>query len=72
MMMFSSVLMAQEKQEISTADYENTQVEMADDMRSNGKIYVVVAVIVSIFAGLITYTLIIDRKISKLEKEVKD
>ncbi len=72
MLLLASVLTAQEKQEITSADYTNTQVEMADEMRSNGKIYVVVAVIVSIFAGLITYTVIIDRKISKLEKEVKD
>ena len=43
--------------------------EMADAMRSNGKIYVVVAVIVTIFAGLIIYLVRLDRKINKLEKE---
>ena len=43
-------------------------VEMADEMRSNGKIYVVIAVILTILAGLILYVVRLDRKISKLEK----
>jgi hypothetical protein len=37
-------------------------------MRSNGRIYVVVAVIVTILIGLILYLVRLDRKISKLEK----
>lgn len=40
---------------------------MADTFRSNGKIYVVVAVILTIFAGLILYLVRLDRKIDKLE-----
>ena len=44
-------------------------VDMADTMRSNGKIYVVIAVILAIFAGIIIYLMRLDRKISKLEKE---
>jgi len=43
--------------------------EMADAMRSNGKIYVVVAVILVIFAGLILYLIRLDRKINKLEHQ---
>lgn len=43
-------------------------VEMADTLRQNGKIYVVVAVILAIFAGIIIYLIRLDRKISKLEK----
>lgn len=43
-------------------------VEMADEMRSSGKIYVVIAVILTILAGLILYVVRLDRKISKLEK----
>lgn len=43
-------------------------VEMADSFRSNGKIYVVVAVILTIFAGLITYLVRLDKKITKLER----
>lgn len=41
----------------------------ASVMRSNGKIYVVVAVVLTILFGLIAYVIRIDRKISKLEKE---
>ena len=55
---------------ITEEDYSNTSVEMADTMRANGKIYVVVAVVMTVFAGLIFYTVVIDRKISKIEKEV--
>lgn len=43
-------------------------VQMADTMRSNGKIYVVVAVIVTIFAGILLYLIRLDRKLTKLEK----
>ncbi|MCO6359465.1 CcmD family protein [Roseivirga pacifica] len=55
---------------ITEDDYNNTSIEMADTLRSNGKIYVVVGVVMIIFAGVITYMVLIDRKISKLEKEV--
>lgn len=61
---------AQDKYEITDKDYSNTSIEMADAMRSNGKIYVVVAVVMVIFAGLIFYMVQTDRKIAKLEKEV--
>lgn len=44
------------------------EIEMADTMRGNGKIYVVVAVMLTIFAGLIIYLVRLDRKLSKLEK----
>ena len=40
-----------------------------DVMRSNGKIYVVVAVVLTILFGLFAYLIRLDRKISKLEKE---
>jgi hypothetical protein len=44
-------------------------VEMADTMRSNGKIYVVVAVMATILAGLLFYIVRIDRRVTRLEKE---
>jgi hypothetical protein len=47
----------------------NRKVEMADAMRSNGKIYVVVAVLVIILSGLILYVIRLDRKISMLERD---
>ena len=40
----------------------------ADLMRSNGKIYVVVAVCLTILIGLFIYVFLLDRKISRLEK----
>lgn len=48
-----------------------TQVEMADTLRSNGKIYTVVAVILTILLGLFFYLILLDRKISKLETSQK-
>jgi len=44
-------------------------VEMATGMRANGKIYVVVAVLLTILAGLLLYVIRLDRRISRLEKQ---
>lgn len=44
-------------------------VEMADKMRSEGKIYVVIGTIVIVFAGLAIYLFSIDRRLKKIEKE---
>jgi len=51
---------------------DQSQAEMADVMRSNGKIYVVIAVLLVIFLGIIFYLISIDRKVSRLEKEMLD
>lgn len=51
--------------------FANAQAATADSkdiMRSNGKIYVVMAVVVTIVLGLFLYLISLDRKISKLEK----
>ena len=50
---------------------QDSSVDMADTMRKEGKIYVVVAIILTIFAGIIFYLVRLDRKISRLEKEEK-
>lgn len=50
---------------------QDGQIEMASEMRSSGKIYVVVATLVVIFLGIVIYLFSIDRRISKLEKEKK-
>ena len=52
-----------------TAQQQMPKVEMADAMRENGKIYVVVAVLCVIFIGIVLYLISIDRKLKKLEKE---
>lgn len=46
--------------------------EMADALRANGKIYVLVAIILTILAGLFVYLVRLDRKVSRLEKERGD
>jgi len=48
---------------------QDGKVEMADSMRSDGKIYVVIAVILTILGGLIFYVWRLDRKITKLEND---
>lgn len=45
-------------------------VEMADTMRSNGKIYVLVAIALVILVGLVGYLISIDKKVSGLEKRI--
>lgn len=55
---------------LSTASFaQDKDVSVADTMRSNGRIYVVVAVVLTILTGLILYLVRLDRKITKLEKE---
>ncbi|NUM31373.1 MAG: CcmD family protein [Bacteroidetes bacterium] len=39
---------------------------------TNGKIYVVVAVILIIFTGIIIFLISIDRRLTKTEKELKE
>ncbi len=56
-LLYSSIILAQD-----------VKPEMADVMRSNGKIYVVVAVCLTILIGLFLYVFLLDRKISRLEK----
>lgn len=51
------------------AKAQETQPEMADAMRANGKIYVVVLVLATIFAGIILYLVRLDRKITRMEKD---
>lgn len=61
-----------QKQEIAEDDYQNNQVEMADAMRANGKIYVLVAVIATLFAGFLIYVIKTEQKIKKIENSLKD
>ncbi|WP_207632471.1 CcmD family protein [Foetidibacter luteolus] len=51
--------------------YAQSPTESTDFMRSNGKIYVVVAVVVTIVAGIFIYLVSLDKKIKKLEQEDK-
>ena len=47
------------------------EIEMADRLREDGKIWVVVGVILLIFTGVIIYLVRLDLKISRLEKQVR-
>ena len=44
----------------------------ADFLRSTGKIYSVVAVIIVIFAGLAIFLFRLDHKLTKLENQIRD
>jgi CcmD family protein len=51
---------------------QNQPIDMADGLNQSGKIYVVVVVLSIIFIGIVAYLIMLDRKISKLEKEIKN
>lgn len=46
--------------------------EMADTFRSDGKIYVVITVIGMIFVALVVFLIVLERKVSKLEKQINN
>lgn len=48
------------------------EVEMADGLRAEGKIYVIVAIILIILAGLVVYLVLLDKKIKRLEDSVEE
>ena len=56
---------------IFAQDTTTNEIEMADKLYADGRIYVVVAVVATIFAGIIVYLINLDSKISKLEKQIK-
>jgi len=60
----------QDKYEITENDYENENVEMADTMRSEGKIYVVVGIVTLILLALLGYVVKTESKIKKLENQL--
>lgn len=54
----------------SAVCHSHEEVKMADTLRSEGKIYVVVTVVVIILIGIILYLILIDRKVSNMEKKL--
>lgn len=69
LVLISLNIFAQDKIPVTEGDYNNQEVEMADTFRSEGKIYVVVTIVSIILLGLLSYTVFIDKKLSRLEKE---
>lgn len=54
------------------ANAQETTPEMADTFRQEGKIYVVIGVLSIVFTCIVLMLLWLERKLSKLEKEVKE
>ncbi|OAQ40657.1 CcmD family protein [Pedobacter psychrophilus] len=57
MMFISAILFAQD-----------SKIEMADELRNSGKIYVVVTVMLLLFLAFIIYLFTIDKRLKKIEK----
>ncbi|KAA3436108.1 CcmD family protein [Rufibacter hautae] len=57
--------------EYTSQDKTASDPEMADVMRRDGKIYIVVAVLVSVLLGILLYLIGLDKKITKLERELR-
>ena len=53
-----------------TASAQANDIEMADQFRADGKIYVVIAVVLLILVGIFIYLFNLDKKVTRLEKEV--
>ena len=49
----------------------NAQSQSGDFMRNIGMIYVVIGVIIIIFIGIIAFLINLDRKLTKLENQIK-
>lgn len=56
---------------LNNVQAQNNNHSNNDFMRSNDKIYVVMAVVITIVAGLLIYVFKLDKKIKKLEKEIE-
>lgn len=50
----------------------SAQVEMADEFRGEGKIYVVIAIILIILMGFFYLLFKLDKKTKRLEKEIEE
>ena len=49
---------------------QQADIEMADQVRADGKIYVVISVVLLILVGLFIYLFNLGKKITQLEKEI--
>jgi hypothetical protein len=73
-LLFNTAAQAQTKDEsvmVEANAADPQPVEMADRLRQDGKIYVVVACVLVVLAGMIFYLVSIDKKVSRLEKQYK-
>jgi hypothetical protein len=73
--LFFSLIVAQAQEKTgtdTTAGAPQQHVEMADVMRSEGKIYVVVGIILIVLAIMLIYLFTIDRNVKRLEKQLAE
>ncbi len=70
LLVFEPAVAQDQMVEFSSATQQN--IEMADALRQDGKIYVVVTVLLTVLAGVLFYLIALDRKVGRLEKQLKD
>ena len=51
---------------------QNANPDMAEGLRTSGKIYVVVLVLATIFAGIIAFLIYLERRLSRIEREISN
>lgn len=51
------------------SSFQTEDIEMADGIRSNGLIYIVVIIVLIILTGLFVYLYTLDRKITRIEND---
>ena len=56
---------------IKTTIFAGLMALAGDFMHSMGKMYVVIAVVILVLIGLFGYMIYVDRKIAKVEKQIK-
>lgn len=57
---------------VSNAQETMAEPSMADTFRSEGKIYVVIAVMATVFLAVLVYLIMIERRLKKLEEDIKN
>lgn len=55
---------------LSMAQNASSEPAMADTFRQEGKIYVVIAVMATVFLAVLLYLVMLEKRLKKLEKEV--
>lgn len=53
------------------AEAESQTPDMATGLRSSGKIYVVVLVLATIFAGILAFLIYLERRVKRLEQDIQ-
>jgi hypothetical protein len=56
----------------NTKPVSEPQVEMADGFRADGKIYIVVAVVLIVLLGIFAYLFMLEKKLGKIEGALKN